>query len=199
MSKITNIKQQEKQKDRYSVFIDDKFAFGLSETGLISSGLYVGQELNGVEAGKLKAQAQTDKAYGRVLDLLARRPRSEWELRDYLKRKGYDSPTADQILNKLSDLGYVDDRAFAKLWVENRRLLKTTSRRRLNQELRQKRIADEIIDEVLTEDETDEREALRALVARKRQRYPDKNKLAQYLARQGYNYDDIKEVLAESD
>lgn len=196
--KITAIKQQVKSQDRYSIFIDDKFAFGLSELGLISSGLHVGQELSREEAGKLKAEAAVDKAYNRVLALLARRPRSEWEIRDYLKRKKHDSPTADTILNKLSNVGLVDDKAFARMWVDNRRALKPTSLRRLRQELRQKRIADDIIDEVLASDETDEREVLRELVERKRARYPDKLKFMQYLARQGFSYDNIKSVLEES-
>ncbi len=195
--KITTIKQQTKSQDRYSIFIDDKFAFGLSELGLINSGLRVGQELDREAVGRLKEDAAIDKAYNRTLALLARRPRSEGELRDYLKRKNYDSPTADVILNKLSKVGLVDDKAFAKLWVENRRLLKATSLRRLRQELRQKRIADDIIDEVLAADETDDRQVLRELVERKRARYPDKLKFMQYLARQGYNYDDIKSVLEE--
>ncbi len=196
--KITAIKQQAKQQDRYSIFIDDKFTFGLSELGLINSGLRVGQELDRGAVGKLKEEAAIDKAYNRTLALLARRPRSEGELRDYLKRKNYDSPTADGILNKLSKVGLVDDKAFAKLWVENRRLLKPTSLRRLRQELRQKHIANEVVDEVLAADETDERTVLRELVERKRARYPDKLKFMQYLARQGYNYDDIKTVLDEA-
>lgn len=196
--RITAIKQQIKNQDRYSIFIDDKFAFGLSELGLINSGLRVNQELSQEEIAKLKDEAQIDKAYNRALGLIARRPRSEWELRDYLKRKNYDSPTTDVILNKLSKVGLIDDKAFAKLWVENRRLLKATSLRRLRQELCQKRISDEIIDEVLAADETDEREVLKELVERKRARYPDKLKLMQYLSRQGYRYDDIKSVLEES-
>ncbi len=196
--KITAIKQQVKAQDRYSIFIDDKFAFGLSELGLINSGLRVGQELDREAVGRLKEEAAIDKAYNRVLALIARRPRSQGEIRDYLKRKKYDSPTADVILNKLSKIGLVDDKSFAKMWVDNRRLLKPTSLRRLRQELRQKHIADEIVDEVLAEDETDERQVLRELVERKRGRYPDKLMFMQYLARQGYNYDDIKSILDES-
>lgn len=196
--KITAIKQQEKAKDRYSIFIDDTFAFGLSELGLINSGLHVGQELSKEEAGKLKEQAAIDKAYHRVLALLARRPRSEWEIRDYLKRKKYDPPTAEVILNKLSRINLVNDRTFAKMWVDNRRALKPTSLRRLKQELRQKRIADDIIDEVLDEDNADEREVLRELIEKKRSRYPDKLKFMQYLARQGYNYEDIKSALEDT-
>jgi regulatory protein len=196
--KITAIKQQVKRQDRYSIFVDEKYSFSLSELALINSGLRLGQEVTQEQLDELQNKAKIDKGYNQALNLLARRARSEWELRDYLKRKDYDSPIADEILNRLSDLGYVDDLAFAKAWVENRRLLKATSKRRLNAELRQKRISDDIIEQVLAEDETDEVEVLRELVQRKRKqtRYQDDLKLMQYLSRQGYNYDDIKSALS---
>jgi regulatory protein len=128
-----------------------------------------------------------------------RRPRSEWEMREYLKRKGYEQEQSDTILNKLSSRNYIDDLDFAKRWVESRRLLKSTSKRRLIQELRAKRVADDIINQVLDADETDEQAVLRELIAKKRSqtRYQDPQKLMQYLVRQGYNYDDIKTVLRE--
>lgn len=132
--------------------------------------------------------------------LVARRPRSRWELEEYLRRKDSPDPLSQQILNKLSENGYVDDLAFARLWVENRRLLRPTSRRRLIQELRQKRVSQEVIDQVLTEDMTDERQELRLLVEKKRRqtKYQDDLKLMQFLARQGFSYGDIKEVLNEA-
>ena len=71
-------------------------------------------------------------------------------------------------------------------------------KRKLQQELRAKRIATDIINQVFADDETDELEVLRQLVVRKSARYPDKLKFMQYLARQGYGYDDIKTVLDES-
>ncbi len=195
--KITDIKQQVKNQSRYSIFVDGKYSFSLSELALINSGLHTGQEVTKEELESLKDTAKLDKAYNRALALVARRSRSEWELRDYLKRKEYDEPIITEILNRLSNYGYVDDEAFARMWVENRRLLKSTSKRRLAQELRQKRISSEIIDKVLAEDETDELEVLRELVASKRKlpRYQDDLKLMQYLARQGFSYDDIKAVL----
>ncbi|MDZ7744643.1 MAG: RecX family transcriptional regulator [Candidatus Saccharibacteria bacterium] len=195
--KITDIKQQVKRNDRYSVYVDEKYACSFSDSELLNLGLRVGQEVTESEVQDLKRSSQQDKAYMRTLDLLSRRPRSEWELRDYLKRKDNDQETIDIILNKLSNLGYVDDMDFARRWIESRRLLKSTSKRKLRQELQQKRINSSIIDEVLSEDETDEREVLRQIVDKKRDRYPDKLKLMQYLARQGFNYDDIKTVLEE--
>jgi len=197
--KITAIKQQVKRADRYSIYVDGKYAFSLSEGELLNTGLRINQEFTETELIELKDKAVLDKAYDRALNLISRRPRSEWEMRNYLKRKGYEETVIQETLNRLSISGYVNDLDFARRWVENRRLLKATSKRRLTQELRQKRVNDEIVEQVLSEDETDEREVLRELIARKRKqaKYQDNLKLMQYLSRQGYNYDDIKSVISE--
>jgi regulatory protein len=197
--KITAIKQQVKRADRYSVYLDGKYAFSLGENEFLKLGLHSGQEISEDELANYRYESAYGKWFDRTLNLLSFRLRSEWELRDYLRRKECPPEIIEKILNKLSINGYVNDEQFARRWVENRRLLKATSRRRLAQELKAKRISTEIIDTVLTDDkgQTDEREVLRELVAKKRARYPDNLKLMQYLARQGYNYDDIKSILAE--
>jgi regulatory protein len=164
---------------------------------LIESKLASGQEIDKSELKKLKKTAGLDKAYGNALRYVAMRPRSEWELQDYFRRKGIDEDAATQIANRLRSAGLLDDGAFARAWVANRRLLKSTSKRRLKLELKQKRIAEDIIDTVLQEDETDDRQALRELIEKKRARYPDEQKLMQYLARQGFSFDDIKASLQD--
>lgn len=199
--KITSIKQQVRRQDRYSIFVDGKYAFSLSELELINSGLRINQEFTAGELDRLKQTAVLDKAYTRALDLLARRARSEWELRDYLKRKSYEPEVIDATIQRLAERGYVDDEAFARSWVQSRRQLKSVSRRRLTAELRQKRIADDVIEAVMEEDRqaTDEREVLRDLIARKRlqTRYQDDQKLLAYLVRQGYDYETIKAAMAD--
>lgn len=197
--KITSIKQQLKRQDRYSIYIDEKYYCSFSEGELLNLGLQNGQELSQDDLNELKDNAVKDKAYDRSLGLISRRPRSEWEIRDYLKRKETTPEVIDATIERLSDRGYVNDLDFARRWVDNRRLLKATSKRRLRQELRQKRLAADVIDQVLTDDETDEREVLKQLVERKRtqSKYQDNLKLMQYLSRQGYSYEDIKSVLGE--
>lgn len=195
--KISKIEAQVKNKGRYSVFVDDKFSFGISELGLIESGLIIGQEVSSGELEKLKDRAKVDKIYNQTLMLVARRPRSEWEIDDYLKRKGHEPEVRSEILNKLSIKGFINDSDFAKRWVDSRRLLKNISQRKLRVELKQKRIDEGIIDQVLSEDETDELDVIKAEIAKKRRqtRYQDDQKLIAYLARQGYNYSDIKDAL----
>jgi regulatory protein len=196
--KITSIKQQVKRADRYSVYVDGVYAFSLGEGALLEQQLASGQELDASRLKELKAASGADKAYGNALRYVAMRPRSEWELGTYLRRKEVDEPVAAHIMSRLKAVGLLDDLAFARAWVANRRLLKSVSIRRLRQELQQKRVPELVVDEALAEDETDERDALRQLVDKKRARYPDSQKLMQYLARQGFGYDDIKHVLSEA-
>lgn len=197
--KISHIKQQQKRADRYSVYVDQKYVFSLSESALLANSLFVGQELNEQELAALKDTSQRDKAYNQALGQIARRVRSEWEVRDYLKRKGYDPELIEEIIQRLYAIDLLNDAEFARMWIDNRRLLKGTSTRRLQMELRQKHIPDEVIQSSLANDSTDERAILGDLIARKRKiaRFADDQKLIAYLLRQGFNYDDIKQVLRE--
>lgn len=199
--KITAIKQQEKLKGRYSIFVDEKYAFSLSDTALLDAKLVIGQELNEQELKEYKELSADDKIYGLVLRYLAIRPRSEWEIKTYLQRKQSPDALQEKIISKLKSNNLIDDVAFARSWVNNRRLLKPVSMRRLQLELKQKHVSDEVITEVLADDETDEKTVLKELVMRKRKqtRYQDNEKLMAYLARQGFQYGDIKDAIAELD
>lgn len=198
---ITAIRQQERLKGRYSIYVNEEYAFSLSADALLDEKLVVGLELDERQLKAYQKLSADDKAYGLALSYLARRMRSQWEMTDYFRRKGYDAALSEQLMKRLDRIGLVDDVKFAEAWVRNRRLLKQTSRHRLTQELRQKRVSDDVIEQVLAVDSTDERSVLRELVARKRKqtKYQDDLRLMQYLARQGFNYDDIKYALSGED
>lgn len=200
--RITKITAQVKQAGRYSVFVDEKYAFSLSDTALLESKLVPGQELDSEELKRWKQASADDKVLGRALQYAMIRPRSRWEMETYLQRKKAAPALVESILNKLSNFNMLNDLGFARAWVQNRRLLRPTSKRKLQQELRAKRVADDIITQVLEEDETEENDILKELVAKKRQQAKYKNddlKLMQYLARQGFSYGDIKAALEVED
>lgn len=194
--KITAIKQQAKRADRYSVFVDDKYSFSLSEGALLESKLVSGQELSKEQIGEFKQISAEDKLYNQALRYVAMRPRSVWEIEFYLERKKASPPLVKEILNKLSIIGLLDDKKLAKAFVNDRKLLRPTSRRKMIMELRKKHISQDVINEVIGSGDGDD-EALATVIAKKRQqaKYQDDLKLMQYLARQGFNYDDIKQAL----
>ncbi len=198
LMKITKISQQVKQANRYSVFVDDKYSFSLSETALLDSGISSGKELSADEVLDFKQLSQDDKVYGQALRYVAMRQRTTWEMQTYMERKGAAIGLIEQIAAKLTDLGLLDDLKYAQSFARDRRLLRSSSRRKIIAELRKKRVADSAIQEAVGSERSEERSALQDMIARKRRqtKYQDDQKLMQYLARQGYGYDDIKHALS---
>ncbi|MGH7196801.1 MAG: regulatory protein RecX [Candidatus Saccharimonadales bacterium] len=195
--KITAIKAQVKNPDRVSVYVDDKYAFSLNQQQLLEQKIRLGLEVDEAQLAVFKKASDFGKMYERVLNFITIRPRSRKEVEDYCWRKKFDKDDCQVILNKFIERGYVNDRTFAKAWVESRRLTKAVSERRLRLELRQKGVSDDIVNEVLDESEYNELTALKEIIAKKRRRYPDEQKFMQYLARQGFSYDDIRRTLSE--
>jgi regulatory protein len=154
--------------------------------------------LLGSKLEQFKQLSSDDKLYNQVLLYIALRPRTKWEIEAYLKRKKASPSLSEEILNRLSINNLIDDEKFARAWVDSRRLLRPTSRRKLILELRQKHVKDDLIQKVIAEQVPDsEAAALNSLVETKRKqtKYQDDLKLMQYLARQGFNYGDIKAAL----
>lgn len=113
------------------------------------------------------------------------------------EREGVAPEMTERVYDKLVEKSYIDDDAFARFWVENRNLTKGASRRKMEAELRAKGVSQETIARHLEATERNDDDELRKVVTKKRSRYSDEQKLMQYLARQGFGYDDIKRVLSD--
>lgn len=201
--RITAIRQQQRDPERVNVFLDGQFAFGLPMLVVAQEGLKVGDLLQPDQIVHLEALDEQAKAVGAALNLLARRPRSEREIRDRLRRKGYPPETIDLAMSRLVDWRYVDDSAFARYWVENREANKPRGRRLLEQELRFKGVDRETIRETIEEADLDEQQAALELGRAKLRSYRSLDRevayrrMGSFLARRGYGYDIVKPVLSE--
>ncbi len=103
-----------------------------------------------------------------LLDQLTGRARTRSELSDKLASRNVPPDVASRLLDRFEEVGLVDDAAFAREWVEQRRSGRGLARRALAQELRRKGIEDEVAQEALDEiDPDDEVEVARALVRAK--------------------------------
>ncbi len=83
--------------------------------------------------------------------LLEARPRSVAEIRRRLTGDGYRAELVDVAVGRMVDLGYLDDEAFARAWVESRDRAHPRGERGLREELRRKGIVPSLIDEILSE------------------------------------------------
>lgn len=195
--RITAIKAQVRNPERVSLHVDGKYAFSLTQSQLLEQKVFVGKEINQAELNELKHESDYGKLLERVIHYVMIRPRSVREVHHYLWRKKADPDASEHIIAYLHSRGYLNDASFAGSWVRTRQLTKPISKRRLRAELQQKGVTDELIGQALREAGYDDTEALREIIAKKRRqpRYQDEQKLMQYLARQGFSYDDIKAAI----
>ena len=213
--KITSISAQVRNPDRVNVSVDGKFRFSLDIFQLTELGVKVGKEFSEEELTALEGESSYGKLYTKALEYSMLRPHSSREMRDYLWRKtretkyksrsgelktrpGVAQEIATRVYDRLVEKGYIDDEKFARWWVENRNLRKGTSRRKLQAELQAKGVASAVIAAMLEDSSRNDENELAKIIAKKRVKYPDEQKLIAYLARQGFRYDDIKSALQEA-
>lgn len=199
--KITDLKQGVRNPDRVNVFVDEKFAFSLDISQVVDFGIKVGMEISAEDLAEFKKASEFGKLYQRTLEWVLVRPRSIRETNDYLYKKIFekklDKNYIDRIIEKLKDKKYLDDYKFAEYYVENRFVKKGVSLKRLRMELLKKGVSKEIIEEVLADSDRNDEEELKKMIAKKRAKYDDE-KLTQYLCRQGFQYDLVRELVAQT-
>lgn len=152
-----------------------------------------------------------EQLIGACIRFVSYRPRSRKEIDDFIKRKLAGSHTTaplvlHQIANRLTELGYLNDRSFAAWWVSQRTGRKSKGAKAIRQELEQKGIAPDIIDEAITTIMRDDRSELtlaREALTKKRNVWrtysipQQKQKFAQYLLRRGFSSEIVWRVVDE--
>ncbi|HEX4221748.1 MAG TPA: regulatory protein RecX [Pseudonocardiaceae bacterium] len=104
------------------------------------------------------------------LNLLTARPMTRAELRKKLIGREYPEDVADQVLNRLHEVGLIDDAAVAEVWVRSRHNYQGMARKALSIELRRKGVADEVVAEAVSAVDADAEEARARELVRKRLR-----------------------------
>lgn len=143
------------------------------------------------------------------LKYLSYRPRSEKEIRDYLKKKlvrfpDLNNSVIDVIVARLKKQKFLNDIEFAKMWVRSRTEFKPKGKRLIVLELKQKGISQEIIEEVFSQSEKQDDVALvTELLERKKKKYLEMERQERFtkagsmLARRGFDLDAIKKAIEQ--
>ncbi len=197
--KVTALKVQKHHPNRINVYLDNEYSFGLSR--ITAAWLQVGQELSSTKIAKLQADDEREVAFMQALHFLDYRPRSRAEVRRNLEKHSVPSEVINDVFKRLERSGLVNDERFAKDWVENRSEFRPRSRRALASELHLRGLSDTAIKKAL-EGLNEETMAYQA-AAKQSRRYEGlsvrdfNNKLGSFLARRGFSYEVIKQVVAK--
>ncbi len=129
-----------------------------------------------------------------IYRLLKIRVRSEKEIRDKLRQKGFSEPTADEAVGYFKGIDLINDRLFAQKWI-TWRLAKPFGLKRVRLELKEKGVAPELIEEQFAQAQSDysEEEIVARLAKRRAAKHAGvprekvKQRVYGYLMRRGFN------------
>ncbi len=192
MRKITALRVGRGRGKRVNIFLDGKFAFSLEAEVAAKEGLQVEQVLSDEQVEALARSDHFHRCLNAAFHYLSYRPRSESELRERLRRRGFDSDTQEAVITRLKEQGLVDDMAFAQFWKDNRESFSPRSQWLTKLELRRKGVANDIIDQVVDAIDNDA-SAYRAALGKARSlpRFDYQSfhrRLGEYLKRRGFSY-----------
>ena len=149
-------------------------------------------------------KSKAAKAVGYAYRLLNIRPRSEKELQGRLLKKGFGQAIVSEVVSSLKDKHIIDDLKFSRLWIESRMRTSPKGDILLRKELTQKGVEALTIDEALSEKSENEDSVVATLVQKKiksLEKLPKpeaKRKLFSFLARRGFSFEAIEEVIREN-
>lgn len=193
--KITDIRPR--RKGLSAVYIDGEYALSLDTQTLLEHRIDIGRELDDEELHDLIESSNERRAKEKALWLISYRAHSKKELRDKISRT-CDRQSAEKAVERMEELGLVNDRDYAERCAQTLIFTKHMSKRGAAMELRRKGIESEIIDEVLDDIEVDEREQIQAVIERKYPKIDDekiRRRAVAALQRLGYGWEDIKAVI----
>lgn len=152
---ITKVSTQ-KRPGRYNIFLDGKYAFSAGEKTVAEFVLLKGKELDDEQVEKIRQFAAAAKASDLAAHFLSYEPRTIFEVLQYLKKHEISDEAANSAVNQLNELGYLDDRQYAKLFIKNDLRVGSDGPKSLLRKLTQKGVDPEIsqteLDEVMDED-----------------------------------------------
>lgn len=194
---ITNIVP--KRKKLSAVYIDGEYALKIDTETIISSPYSVGSEISDDELKELVEMSGEKRAKEKALWLLSNRDHSKRELETKIRRTE-DADSAKKAVERMEELGLVDDEKFAERYAEQLINIKHLSVKGAKYKLLEKGIDKDLADEILEELSPDPREHIEILIERKyKNNLKDekgRRRTVAALQRMGYSWSDIKAVMS---
>lgn len=194
MKKITKIEYQKKNKDRFNVYLDGEYGFSLDMDILLQYSLEKNMELSLELIDDILEAEERISVYNYGIYILARRAKSEYEIRLKMEEKGFHPPLIDNAIEKLKEKKYLDDEKYCQLFI-NYKINNNDGILKIKNALYHKGIDRKIIEEKIRDISPEDEEARAIIVGRKKLsslRDEDKRKrmvkLSNYLLGKGFQY-----------
>ncbi len=188
-----------KRKKLSAIYIDGEYAVKIDTETIIASNFSVGSEITDEQLKELIDSSEEKRAKEKALWLLSSRDHSKRELETKIRRTA-TAGSAKKAVERMEELGLVDDEKFARRYAEELINVKHLSVRTAKYKLTEKGIDKDLADEILEELDPDPREHIEILIQRKYEKNlldeKGRRKAVAALQRMGYSWGDIRAVMS---
>lgn len=194
---ITAITPQKHDAARCNIEVDGRFFCGMQLLTVMEHRLKVGSIVTEEELSQLQLAGERQTALDKALTHISASMKTERDIRDFLRRKGYLQDVADYVVGKMKGYGYLDDEAYARAYAESTG--KRKGGRLIRMELKRKGVSDQAIAAALSERVDEGAAAKAALEKYLRGKKPDEKTLRKayaHLMSKGFDYDTARSALA---
>lgn len=204
MPKITKIEIQKNNKDRVNIYLDGEYALAINAELIYKENLKVKDD---VDISKLQEIAEKEsyiRCKESAIKIIERSYKTEKEIRDKLKQKGYEEKQINNSIDFLKEYNFINDNTYAKAFIKDKLSFKGSQK--IKYDLMKKGIAKDIIEENLIKVDKNEEKEVALNVGRKKyesirrkesDNYKLSGKLYRFLISRGYAYDIVKDVVKE--
>ncbi|MEG1312237.1 MAG: recombination regulator RecX [Romboutsia sp.] len=201
MAIITKIETQKKNEDRVNIYVDGEFFIAIFAELVYTFNLKKNLEIDEEKLKNILKDEMYIKGKNKALNILAKADQSEKKIREKLYTD-FEEDTIDNIIEFLKRNNFINDEVLAQKIVNTNVNLNKCGKNRIKQNLYNKGIDKQSIDEAISEiDEDAEFENAMYLAEKRYNRVKSEDKrkiyqkISQHLAYKGFNYDIIKRVL----
>lgn len=201
--KITDYKIQKNNEEKMNVYVDGEYKFSMSVDSFLSEGLYKGLEITEEQIEEIKVRDGSKLAYIQIVSTLNYGMKTEKEMIDKLKEKGYEEDAIQKAIMKAKDYNLINDDYYIELYIKTKAIPAKWGEQKIISNLYKKGININDIKLKITEmyDEEDKYDNAYSLAIKKLKTIKEadinkkKQKLNQFLLGKGYSYEIVSKVI----
>ena len=199
MAIVTGLEYKKNNKERVNVYLDGSFFAGISLETAVKFALKEGKEIDESKLKEFLFEDNKQKAFTRATDLISKFVKTEKQIIDYLKNKGFEEKVIEVTVNKLKEYGFIDDLAYVESYVNFKKHV--AGAKKIKQELFAKGIKRNLLDKVDEMIDSSSEEACKnqaiKYMKNKEKTIQNKAKLNRFLLAKGFDFADINKVVNE--
>lgn len=191
-----------KKNGMYEITLEDKSKLVLYEDVILNNNILYKKEINKDLISLMNEENDYYKVYNKALNFITNRLRSEYEVLEYLNKTELDYKSKNKIINKLKEIGLINDKLFAKSYLYDKINLSNLGPNKVKKDLEELKVESSIIEEVINELDYDfVLSKLKTIIKKKiklNKKYSNymlKTKLIHELINKGFNYYDITSII----